>query len=495
MRFTSPLAALTLLSALGWVAASDVLDLTSSTFKNEVLSEDLALVEFFAPWCGHCKNLAPHYEEAATELKSKKGIKLAKVDCTNEQALCGDYGVSGYPTLKVFRNGVPTDYTGPRKADGIISYMVKQSLPAVTDVTPESHEEFIKADKVVLVAYGDAGHPIPSALTSYASTARDTYLFGQYTSSSLPSLPADVTLPAIVLYKQFDEGHAIFPSSSISSLSTETLSSFIKENSMPIMDEISPENFGSYAEQGLPIAYLFIDPSDPTLQSTVESLKLIAREYKGRVNFVYIDAIKFVDHGKSLNLPGDQWPAFVIQDLTAQTKFPMPGAGSVSEATVGEFMKKWSNGEIQASIKSAPIPATQDQGVYQLVADGWDQLFGDQEKDVMVEFFAPWCGHCQRLAPIWETLGEKYASQKNVVIAQMDATENDIPPSAPFRVQGFPTLKFRPAHSSDFIDYTGDRSLDSLVEFVEQYRASGGQGAIDEEDEEEEEVGVEHDEL
>lgn len=50
----------------------------------------------------------------------------------------------------------------------------------------------------------------------------------------------------------------------------------------------------------------------------------------------------------------------------------------------------------------------------------------------------------------------------------MDATENDVPPSAPFRVSGFPTLKFKPAGSREFADYDGDRSLESLIEFVEQ---------------------------
>lgn len=73
----------------------------------------------FAPWCGHCKALAPEYEEAATTLK-EKGIKLAKIDCTEETDLCGKYGVEGYPTLKVFR-GLETDditaYKGQRKAD------------------------------------------------------------------------------------------------------------------------------------------------------------------------------------------------------------------------------------------------------------------------------------------------------------------------------------------------------------------------------------------
>jgi protein disulfide-isomerase A1 len=78
----------------------------------------------------------------------------------------------------------------------------------------------------------------------------------------------------------------------------------------------------------------------------------------------------------------------------------------------------------------------------------------------------------------------------------MDATLNDIPPSAPFKVQGFPTLKFKPAGSLDFIDYNGDRSLESLIEFVETNKKSGD--AEDEEEFEEEDdetVVVEHDEL
>jgi protein disulfide-isomerase A1 len=85
--------------------------------------------------------LAPHYEEAATALK-EKNIKLAKVDCVEEGELCQTKGVQGYPwvhfvlaylgsshmntsTLKVYRDGEATDYSGPRKADGIISYMIK----------------------------------------------------------------------------------------------------------------------------------------------------------------------------------------------------------------------------------------------------------------------------------------------------------------------------------------------------------------------------------
>lgn len=109
-------AALGLVGAAALASASDVHDLKSDTFKTFVKENDLVLAEFFAPWCGHCKALAPEYEEAATSLK-EKDIQLAKVDCTEEADLCKEFGVEGYPTLKIFRGpDNVSPYSGARKA-------------------------------------------------------------------------------------------------------------------------------------------------------------------------------------------------------------------------------------------------------------------------------------------------------------------------------------------------------------------------------------------
>ena len=74
--------------------------------------------------CGHCKKLAPEYEEAATALKtSDPPIKLAKVDATEEKELGDKFGVTGYPTLKMFRKGKEYEYKGPREAQGMLVFL------------------------------------------------------------------------------------------------------------------------------------------------------------------------------------------------------------------------------------------------------------------------------------------------------------------------------------------------------------------------------------
>ncbi|KAF7432958.1 protein disulfide-isomerase precursor [Pleurotus ostreatus] len=463
-----PGAALMLASLVAAEAASDVISLTASSFESVVNPEPLILVEFFAPWCGHCKALAPHYEEAATALK-EKNIKIAKVDCVEEPDLCQAHEVQGYPTLKVFRNGSANDYTGPRKADGIISYMVKQSLPAVSDVTAANHEEFQKADKVVAIAYLASSTEAPAVeFSAAAEKHRDDYLFGLSTDKDAIAA-AGVKPPAVVVYRSFDEPKTEYPLP-VSAVTTAELEEWIADLAVPVIDEVSGENYAVYANSPKPLAYLFLDPSDEKKQAHIEAIRPVAQKYKAKVNFVWIDAIKFGDHAKALNIMDTKWPAFVVQDLKQQLKYPLDQSKDVTPEAAGEWVQQYLDGKLEPALKSAPIPETQDEPVFTLVGKQFDEIVFDDSKDVFLELYATWCGHCKRLKPIWDSLGEKYAPLKEkITIAKMEAQENDLPPSVPFRVAGFPTIKFKPAGTREFIDYDGDRTLESLVAFVEEH--------------------------
>ena len=104
--------------------ASDVLQFTDANFDSKIGRYENALVEFYAPWCDHCKKLAGEYKKAASILKENDPpVALIKLDCKVETKVCRKYDVNSYPTLKIFKNGeMVSDYNGPREADGIVQY-------------------------------------------------------------------------------------------------------------------------------------------------------------------------------------------------------------------------------------------------------------------------------------------------------------------------------------------------------------------------------------
>ncbi|KAF1825011.1 PDI precursor protein [Dissoconium aciculare CBS 342.82] len=443
-------------------AASDVVDLGKDTFEDFTKENNLVLAEFFAPWCGHCKALAPEYEEAATTLK-EKNIALAKIDCTVEQDLCASYGVDGYPTLKVFRGAsTHSPYTGARKAPAIVDFMTRQARPAVSLVTSESQlEEFKTADKIVLVGYFAADDKTSNAtFNEIAEEYRDSYAFGATSEAALAKAEG-VSQPSIVLYKTFDEGKNTFTEK----FDKEAIVAFAKTASTPLIGEVGPETYATYMGAGIPLAYIFSESADER-ETFAKTLKPLAELYKGKINFATIDAKDFGQHAGNLNLEVGKWPAFAIQDPVKNLKFPFTEAGSVaalSEKALGKFLKDFVAGKVEPSIKSEEIPEKQE-GVTVVVAKSYDDLVINNDKDVLLEFYAPWCGHCKALAPKYEELAAMYASHADkVTIAKVDATLNDVPDE----IQGFPTIKlFKAGAKSEPITYSGDRSIEDLAKFI-----------------------------
>lgn len=108
-----------------------------------------------APWCGHCKALAPEYAKAAKVLKDDASpIRLAKVDATEETSLSERFEVRGYPTLKFFRNGKPSDYKGGRTSEEIVSWLHKRTGPAAVSVDKvETVKLMTEKDDVFVVGF------------------------------------------------------------------------------------------------------------------------------------------------------------------------------------------------------------------------------------------------------------------------------------------------------------------------------------------------------
>ncbi|CAI5461641.1 unnamed protein product [Closterium sp. Yama58-4] len=145
--------------------SSDVVELTPNNFGDFVGTEKAVFVKYYAPWCGHCKKLAPDYEKLATAFKKTKSVVIAKVDCDAYKEMCSDYRVRGYPTLKWFPAGtdIPDDYDGRREAAGMVTWVneklgtsvrVPVAVSHVLDLTPATFDVIaLDPTKHVLVEF------------------------------------------------------------------------------------------------------------------------------------------------------------------------------------------------------------------------------------------------------------------------------------------------------------------------------------------------------
>jgi protein disulfide-isomerase A1 len=235
---------------------------------------------------------------------------------------------------------------------------------------------------------------------------------------------------------------------------------------------LEPLSQANHLQAGIPLAYIFAETEDER-KDLAKELKSLAETYRGKINFATIDAKSFGQHGANLNLEVGKWPAFAIQDTVKNEKFPFDQTKKMTVESITEFVDQYSSGTIKPSIKSEPIPENQDGPVAIVVAHNYKEIIIDNDKDVLVEFYAPWCGHCKALAPKYDELGEKFKKHADkVTIAKVDATANDVPDD----VQGFPTIKLFVAGKKDApVTYTGSRTIEDLAKFIKD----NGKYAID----------------
>uniref|UniRef100_A0A2C9U1I9 Protein disulfide-isomerase n=1 Tax=Manihot esculenta TaxID=3983 RepID=A0A2C9U1I9_MANES len=450
-----------------------VLTLDHSNFIDTVSKHDFIVVEFYAPWCGHCKKLAPEYEKAASILHSHDHpVVLAKIDA-NEEAnkdLATQYEVNGFPTIKILRNGGKSiqEYKGPRDADGIVEYLKKQSGPASVEIkSAEDASNFVGDKKIVIVGVFPkfSGQEFESFI-AVAEKLRSDYEFGHTLDAKhLPRGESSVTGPLVRLFKPFDELFVDFKDFNV-----DALEKFVEESSIPVVTLFNndPSNHPfviKFFNSPDAKAMLFTNFSHEAADSFKTKYHETAQQFKGQgIIFLLGDVEASQGAFQYFGVKEDQVPLIIIQTNDGQKYLK----AKLEPDHIAPWVKEYQEGKVLPYKKSEPIPEVNNEPVKVVVADSLQDMVINSGKNVLLEFYAPWCGHCKNLAPILEEVAISYQSDPDVVIAKLDATANDIP-SDTFDVKGYPTVYLRSA-SGKLVQYEGDRTKEDIIDFIEKNR-------------------------
>ncbi|KAL6203030.1 hypothetical protein ACLB2K_026734 [Fragaria x ananassa] len=449
------------------VDEKDVVVLKGANFSETIKKNRFVLVEFYAPWCGHCQALAPEYAAAATELKGGDVI-LAKVDATEENELSQEYDVQGFPTIFFFSDGVHKPYTGQRTKEAIVTWIKKKTGPGIANVTTvEDAERILTSETKFVVGFLNSLVGPESDELSAASRLEDDVNFYQTVDPKVAKLfhiDSDVKRPALVLIKKEDEKLSHF----VSKFDKSAIAEFVFANKLPLVVTFTRENAPSIFESEIKKQLLLFATSKDSkkvLPEFVEAAKL----FKGKLIFVFVETDN-EDIGKPVSeyfgITGDAPTVLAYTGNDDARKFILDK--EVTLANIKAFGEDFLEDKLKAFYKSDPIPETNDGDVKIVVGNNFDDIVLDESKDVLLEIYAPWCGHCQSLEPTYNKLAKHLRGIESIVIAKMDGTTNEHPRA---KADGFPTLLFFPAGNKSFDPTTvdSDRTVVAFYKFLKKH--------------------------
>jgi len=369
---------------------SNVVRLTKDNFSSTVFTSDhLWLVEFYAPWCGHCKALAPEWEKAATNLKNL--VKVGAVDCDVEKELCGLYEIRGFPTIKVFpakrvdnphQKGAPykkpEDYQGARQAASIVNYALSLQPSFVTSVSSKNEEDFLTKNKglskVILFTNKDKTTSLYKGLSSefYGRLAlaevkhTDSGLVKKYGVSEFPSL--------FVLPKDSEE-----PVKFDGKLQWDALADFFKKYASPKAEPEKPKAEKPKKKEKEEEAEVVVTVPRVQDQDTftktcnklcvvsffseentgaddhkryVDAILKVAKKNHKLFQFLWIDGVEQINFMEHFHLASG-FPELIVYSPAKSSYVPF--VGSFEEKTINEFLEQVMRGTRKASsIKEPP---------------------------------------------------------------------------------------------------------------------------------------------
>ena len=362
------------------------------------------------------------------------------------------------PTLLYFINGVPNHFTGGKSSDAIVTWILAQIRPGLLTINTLSElESKLQVTPVASVLFSDKDSKEAKRF-ELASESITGAIF--ILSTSLESAEKfNTKRPSIILFKHSGDPRIDFSGE----FTQHEINKFIELNKYSNVLKFDPDTVDLLFKDLKPMIFLFSSNYNE-YEDIFESL---SREFKGIILFCQVD-ISLPDQQRLSEYLGiasnDQPTSVILNPNEGIRKYRM--SGDVTKENLRNFIIDWKEGKLSFYLKSEKIPKNQyEKDVRVLVGNNFRDVVIDEEKDVLVEFYAPWCGHCQKLTPHIEMLAKELKGFDNIIIAKIDATANEV---YGVEIAHFPTIMFYPSTNKKGIEIENKRDFDSLLQFIKE---------------------------
>lgn len=474
---------------------TNITKITTDTFAEFIISKDLILAEFTVPKCPHSKMLLPDLEQVATILKPR-GIEVIQINCEEDDYICSELKVSYFPTLRVFKNHRllhSINVENDKSVDGLVSYMLAQDECSVLTANNKDELNQILIDPDISDQYivvNNGIYELNATVSHLANQLFNSHIFVNYrvnlTDTNSDTHDNNTFLPyQIGLYKPFNHvnetsrgGPVVFEGNLTTMIDDSSeLKSWLQYSILPPFADVKPETFKNYIDSKLPLGYYFY-LTNKELEELTPFFTQLGQRYRGKINFIGLDAKVYHSHVKYLNMR-EQFPLFGIHDMINNRKYgikQMPAEEYrlitslpiLNQTEVETLVEDFINGVAEPIIKSEEIPTEQNSNVFKLVAKTHDDIVLDNDKDVLVRYYAPFDIRNKKGNEDFHKVADVFASNEElnskVLFADINMQANDI---ASFAIYNYPTIILYPSgNDTTPITLSGPKTPIQLLKFL-----------------------------
>ncbi|XP_013186636.2 endoplasmic reticulum resident protein 44 [Amyelois transitella] len=342
---------------------SGAVSITKNNLDMVLASNEVVFINFYAEWCRFSNLLMPIFDEAADEI-AKQGydpgkVVMGKVDCDKEASIATRFHITKYPTLKLFRNGMPAkkEYRGARNVEAFSEYIKKQLIDPVQVFGALKELHNLSEDKRHIIGYMDRrDQPEYDVMRKVASNLKDDCQFhvGFGDASQQMHPPGQPIVVFRADRKTSTEPDETYPGSLTN---MEEFSTWAQEKCIPLVREITFENAEELTEEGLPFLILFHHPTDT--ESVKRYKEIVVRELSGEkqnINFLTADGVRFEHPLHHLGKSASDLPLIAIDSFRHMYLFPdykeMEKPGRLFQ-----FLQDLYSGKLHREFHYGPDPA------------------------------------------------------------------------------------------------------------------------------------------